>query len=65
MMPCNIFDVNPTADLMIQARKNRLLSLIKQLLENMRGGNSLFIIITSKENMQASKKAENKHSNRQ
>ena len=42
-----------------QARKRRLLSLLMEGLENMRGQNSFLIIITSKSSKQAFKKAEN------
>ena len=64
MIPCTIFYVETTAAMMIHASKKRLLRLIKQRQENIRGRNSLFIIITSKDNTQAFKILENKHSKR-
>ena len=65
MMLCTRIYVDHTAAPMGQVRKKRLLSLLKQWLENMRGHNSLFIVITPNDNMQAFNKAENKHSKRQ
>ena len=65
MIPCTIFYVETTAAMMIHASKKRLLRLIKQRQENIRGRNSLFIIITSKDDMQLFRNAENEHSKRQ
>ena len=65
MMPCTRLYVDPTEFLMVQARENILLSLLKKQRENMRGHSSLFLIITPKDNTQAFKKAENKHLKRQ
>ena len=48
MMPCTRLYVDPTAAPMSQARKNRLLGLLKQSQDNMRGHNSFLIIVTSK-----------------
>ena len=64
-MPCTRLYVEPTAALMDQARKKKLLGLIKQWWDNMRGHNSFLIIITSKDYTQAFKKSENKHSKSQ
>ena len=62
MIPCTTLYVDTTAAPTVQARKKRLLGLLKQLRENMRGDNSFLIVITPKDNTQPSKKAENKHS---
>ena len=64
-MPCTRFYVGPTAAPIGQAKKNRLLGLLEQRWENMRGHNPFLIIITPKDNTQAFKKAENKHSKNQ
>ena len=64
-MSCIRLYVEPTEDLMSQERKKRLLGLLKQWIENMRGHNSLFIVITSKDNPQEFQKAENKYSKSQ
>ena len=65
MMSYTRLYVEPTEALMGQARRKRLLSLLKQRRENMRGYNSFFIIAISKDRKQSFKKAENKHSKRQ
>ena len=65
MMPCTRLYVYPKIFLMVQVREKRLLGLLKQQRENMRGNSSLFIIITPKDNTQAFKKLENKHLKRQ
>ena len=65
MMSCTRLYVDPTATQMGQARKKRLLGLLKQWRENMRRHNSFLIRITPKDNTQAFKHAENKHSKSQ
>ena len=57
MIPCARLYVDPTLALMSQAMEKRIPGLLKQQLENTRGQNSLFIMITSKDNMQPFKKA--------
>ena len=52
-MSCNIFYVYSTEALMVQERKNILLSLLKQKWYIMRGHNSFFIVSTKKENKPA------------
>ena len=64
MMLCTRLYVEPTEALLGQARKKNLLSILKQQREDTRGHNDSFITITSKDNKQASRKAENKQSKR-
>ena len=65
MIPCTRLYSYPTSSPMIQASKKRLLGLLSYQWENMRGHNSFLINITPKDNIQAIKKAENKHPKRQ
>ena len=58
MISCTRFYVYPTEALVGKSRKKKLLRLIKQLWENIRGDNSLFVIIISKDRKQAFKEAE-------
>ena len=55
-MSCTILYVESTETLMGQGSKRRLLSLLKECRDNMRGHNSFLIIITSKGSKQAFKK---------
>ena len=54
-----------TEALIGQGRKKRLLSLLNQWWENIKGRNSFFIIIILKYSKQSLKQVENKHSKRQ
>ena len=64
-MSCTRIYVDPTDTPMRQARKSRLIILLKKLGQNTRVHNVFLIIITSKDRKQAFKKSENQHSKRQ
>ena len=65
MFSCTRPYVDTKEALMGQGRRNMLLRLLKQLLYNTRGNNSLFIIITSKYGKETSRKSEKNHPKRQ
>ena len=65
MLRCNRFYVEPTVSLMNQSREKESFKPSKVVMKEHKRPNSLFIIITSEDNMQAFKRAENKNSNRQ
>ena len=58
MMSCTRIYMDPTQDLMGQPRKTRLLILLEHQLENMKGQNSLFTIMISKDSKKVFKQAE-------
>ena len=62
MIPWTITYEDPTAAPMGQESKNRILGLLNQWWDNTMENISLLIIITPKDNTQALRKAENKHS---
>ena len=61
-MSCTRLYVYPAASSIGQASKSIILGLLKHWWENMRGGTSFIIIITSKDNTRALKKTEDKYS---
>ena len=63
-MSYNIFYLEPTEALMGQERGNRLIRLLKQWWDNMRGGGSFFIVVISKDSKQSFKEVEKKNSKR-